>query len=547
MAQRRVSEVYADIFSADPLLLLPESQAAYGDELLHNLLIHRPRGTSNPHLVDVSSDTSLQRLKRKPAPQIDPIDPALIRRYRLSMRNREPLAEADFDELKNKTMVVRGELTEKRGQAERFIYKNHSQATASLTTNAKRAAFSSRLKIAAVGFRVLIGRSDAPAADEDLCSLPLFQDHQLPHTHDSLVDPSNVGRTVRASPDQAWDTAMIGHMRKVVERNPDVIVFPEFALPPAIAGQDRMADALKAELRGARSNPFVFAGSRHEDRYNRGLIFKKDSQNISESVWHYKRAPARSLFENIIGDIHTTVPNYKTDISFFKGGEFTIGVAICYDSFDPTTFLNLILEAAYATRESLPKILIVPSYNPSSDFVALLRDLSFLARCCVVYVNGLHGDAEMFICGIAISDLDDKLQAVIDTLDRRIAILQAAIDEERKTFSDNVTAIPGYQRTPKERAILDRMKQESAAAAELLRTLRALAASDEMEHLITIEDCPNCTGDTHNLRDRDCFRDIVYYNLNKELISSLIEFRWGYFGNEEFLPKPFRRDALNTP
>jgi hypothetical protein len=542
---RRVVDTYSNIFSADPLLLLPKNQSAYGDEILRNLLVYRPQATSKPHLIDLLSNESrglLERARSSPSkPDVD-----LVRRYHESIRDRSELAEPDFNELQKITMVVRGELTADRGKLHAFAYKNHERAMGDLKSPEAREAFARRLKIAAIGFRVMISKLENAYLNEDLCYLPQFVDEPVPKTSESRIDESKIGRTVVRTQgvSSKWDDGIIRQIAKSLHRESDLTILPEFSLPSANSRRASIVKKIKAEISKAPADHFLFAGSRHEDRYNRGLIFRKEGKETASEWWHYKRAPARGLHENILGDFHTTVPNYQTSISFSQEGKFTIGTAICYDTYDPTTFLSLVLEAAYATRENLPKIIIVPSYNPSSDFVALLRDLSFLARCCVVYVNGLHGDAEMFICGFSVSDLADKLPSVLQTLQSMQDGLAKALRDENDEFIAEAIRSPGHQRTNKQRRDRDRMKERMESVAELLSSLKRLEASGEMSHMITVEHCDDCAGDTHTKDDRDCYRDIVYYNLTKEMIAALIEFRWGYFGNEEFLPKPFQRDEL---
>jgi hypothetical protein len=70
MAQkkRKVAELYEKIFRDDPLLLLADTQRQFGDEILRNLLIFRPQGTSSPHLIDVLSPSIKQAIAPGAAP-----------------------------------------------------------------------------------------------------------------------------------------------------------------------------------------------------------------------------------------------------------------------------------------------------------------------------------------------------------------------------------------------------------------------------------------------------------------------------------------------
>jgi predicted amidohydrolase len=544
MAQKRkVAELYEEIFSLDPLLLLAETQRRFGDEILRNLLIFRPQATSSPHLIDVL----LPVAKRAASAPAKP-DASLVHKYHEAIRDRTGLEESDFRALADATMVIRGELTEERGKKHNFQYRSHQLARQSLKADKAEEAFDRRLKIATLGFRVKISKVQTPYLQEDLCPLPAFVDEVVPNTTESRLHDSHVARTVLRSKNVKadWEQAIVEHIACAVNRKADLILLPEFALPPSHNKQSTIVKNLEDELNKTTRDHFLFAGTRHEDRYNRGLVLKKEGNKISAEHWHYKRAPARGLGENVIGTPDTTVPTYATNITFQPTGTFTVGVAICYDTYDPTMFLSLVLESAYASKEYLPKILLVPAINTSQEFVALLRDLSFVARCSVIYVNGLHGDSEMFICGVRVSDLADKLTYVLQTLKDRRNHLKGQLEDEATLFLQEALKSPGHMRTQQQRAWRERIEDQLESVTELERILLLLAASGELNHMITIEDCDQCTGGTHTLPDHRCRRDILYYNLNKELISALQEFRASYFGNEEFLPKPFRRDELDA-
>jgi hypothetical protein len=76
--------------------------------------------------------------------------------------------------------------------------------------------------------------------------------------------------------------------------------------------------------------------------------------------------------------------------------------------------------------------------------------------------------------------------------------------------------------------------------------LAGLDASGELSHMITVEDCYHCTGHTHA---RETIGAVVIFSITistKGLIAALLRFRASYFGNEEFLPRPFRRDELDA-
>ena len=132
-----------------------------------------------------------------------------------------------------------------------------------------------------------------------------------------------------------------------------------------------------------------------------------------------------------------------------------IGIAVCYDAFDPTTFLSLLIQARTDGSDHVPKILLVPSFNPSRDFVALLRDLSFLARCAVVYVNALHGDAEMFVCGFSITDFANRPSEMIAMVEAEAQDYRKRIDDEQKRYDALVEAKLSHRRNRIEKREVD--------------------------------------------------------------------------------------------
>src|SRR5262249_53376938 len=125
---------------------------------------------------------------------------------------------------------------------------------------------------------------------------------------------------------------------------------------------------------------------------------------------------------------------------------YEITVAICFDVYDPTVFLSLVLKHVKNLSEYQKTIVLVPSFNPSPDFVELLRDLSFLAQCPVIYVNWLHGDARAFVCGFAISALVRRLPAVKEGIRARIAELESDVDVEQRAFAAEASRSSAYDR-----------------------------------------------------------------------------------------------------
>lgn len=113
-------------------------------------------------------------------------------------------------------------------------------------------------------------------------------------------------------------------------------------------------------------------------------------------------------------------------------------------------------------------------------------------------------------------------------------------------LAEEATKTPSHKRTPEEREWREQREEQLESVSDLEKSLTGLDASGELSHIITVEDCDHCTGHAHTPRDYRCRRDILYCNLNKALIAALLEFRASYFGNEEFLSKPFRRDELDA-
>jgi hypothetical protein len=249
-------------------------------------------------------------------------------------------------------------------------------------------------------------------------------------------------------------------------------------------------------------------------------------------------ASARNLGENILGPHHNRLPSTTALISLKDAPplRLAIAVAICYDAFDPSAFLNLVQQGHKLRGEQRAGVILVPSFNPSDDFVALLRDLSFVTQSVVVYVDGLHGNAKMFICGFAVSDFAERkpfiqkeIRRYLDTYHTK----QADIQEEMKTFEEQNRQYRSLKRQ------LGLITKRADALQELQDSLSALAISRGLDHLITVERCPDCSRKKHHQELGRCDRDILYYNLDPRFIDALRKYRQNYV-NDRYLPKSLR-------
>ncbi|WP_271600845.1 hypothetical protein [Bradyrhizobium sp. CCBAU 45384] len=411
-------------------------------------------------------------------------------------------------------------------------HKNHAKIEAGLDRWSQQ-EFDRRLRVAAIGYRVPISKLSTAELGEDLRFLAPQDD--TPVVSNEAPLPTELGRTTLAEKADIhdWHDAISALARRTLDRQSRIIVIPEFCLPP------RNSRSIAQDLRNACSNAaldyFFFAGTRHEDRYNRGLILSKRHGKTSiHDHWHYKAASARGLGENVLGRAGTTALSYETSV-MFNSDEMRVAIAICYDTYDPTTFLNVFLDAVRNQEARRPRIVLVPSFNPSPDFVALLRDLSFLARCAVVYVNGLNGDAEGFMCGFSLSDFDRRPDGIVETLLAREGALKGEINNLIAGALD-----------PNKVKQLSR-KRTQLKEVEILRgRIETLKLRGALDHIITFEDCPHCATPGALHTHRLCYRDIQYYNLDLALLSALFDFRRFYFLDEPFLPDPLRAHNLQT-
>jgi hypothetical protein len=535
MAHGDIAKRYDAIFTADPLLLKRTSQTEYSENLINHLLLKRTLNAFSPMLVNL--DDLKERKKfwtrypwEEPCPPTDVVD-----RYRASRAAREALAKNDRDALEAVAMVSRGEETEKR---KRFL--SHDSAIKKLKREKAKSKIANRLRIAAVGYRVQVSRLDGTCLmGEELSVLPIQKKKLVEPSKERAAD-IELGRTIAGHPEiiTEWKAAIKSHVEIALKRKCHFVVVPEFALPPDMSARNTIEkDLHKVSSKRGTADHFVFAGSRHEGGSNKGLVVAKLDQAPCRPWWHHKVASARGLGENIFGPFGTKRPSYAARFHIAKGEKpnFPIDIAICYDAFDPTVFLSLILQSIVITDgEVRPRIMLVPSFNTSKDFVALLRDLSFVSRSTVIYVNGLHGDAKMYVCGFAISDFMDK--AKVERMRKQLLSRATRLNARRQ----KLLTTPNLR--PKEAREVNSLNRRARAAELLELQLKALQDAGALDCLITLEDKPKSAAALGRFDPSD----LLFYNVDMGLINALVGFRADYFGSDAFLPKPFHYDALRT-
>jgi hypothetical protein len=555
---KKIVNAYDKIFSEDPLLSEERYLKEYCGRLLNNILENRTLHTAEPVQFDLHVEKDHANFDR-PAPKEPPkLKQAEIDAYRAAYLRREPfkLSKRSLDRLKDTTMVMNPRTTWKRalkklqaandtskargpqkpplGKRPEPPYPEHSEAKTDLATAAS--GMDARLRIAAVGYRVRISAipEQAPLG-EDLCMLAPIPDRPMSDQLPETVGARELGRThlTKTADLPAWQNTVERYISLAQERGSHVIFLPEFAMPAA--DKDGTFDKRIATLCGnAKYDHFVFTGSRHEGSYNRGLVFQTRDGKLNERlVWHYKVASARTLGENILGPHHNKVPSYPSYAELTSRRiELAISIALCYDAFDPSVFLRLVRQGLRLRNEAWQSSLIlVPSFNPSEVFVALLRDLSFVTRSTVVYVNALHGNAKMFICGFAVSDFIGNLEKI----KRKIAQAQKALAARRRAVGESKD---GSYRS--RRALIIEIDERSEALTDLEDALNALDASRGLDHMITVERCEECErADRQHSSLSRCERDVLYYNIDPKLLRALTRYRENFI-NDSHLPGAFR-------
>jgi hypothetical protein len=519
------------IFNRDPLLLMQSSQTTYGVTLLNNVLLSGRIRPIISRYVDLHDREARNRFAEiAPVPPPPRADLTQAYAQARALRTELKLSSADKEDLQNVSMICDTAMT-----ARRLIIKDHTDAVKGSNkrrqSKRRQSTLDRRLRIATVGFRVKISRLIGQGyLDEDLCA----------------SKEGGTARLIKHGEDK-WGDTIEAHLKQALGRDSHIVVLPEFGLPPA---DPSMPERFQARLRAAceldsKHDYFVFAGSRDDGGHSRGLIFSRKDGVVCQGWWHYKLGYAKPFDHKGFrsdNDLFATYP-----LRLFGGNRETnldVIVAIGYESFDPAVFLNLVLHTAYHQSNYEERIILVPSFNSSPEFVDFLRDVSFLAECPVVYVNGLHGDAKMFICGFSVSDLCDpqgthlvtQLSTMVDAIERRLV-------EESHLYQARGWADPSHTRTHVEQAAVVALRYRLEQLNVLQVHLADLKSRGALEDIVTVEKCERCIGRDHQ-DDYHCKTDILYYNIDMDLVHALSGFRKGYFRDDRFLPAPFRAAQL---
>jgi hypothetical protein len=555
-----VDKLYRRIFGKDPLLLRRRNQKSFGDQILRNLLVERALKSKKRKPVALDDPKSRNDFKAVPGlPETGPGD-RLKSRYDQSRRTRSTLSKSEQNALQQVTMLARGELT-----AERRL---HAYADHRIAQRALKDSFDRRLRIAAISYRVTISRIPGEGyLGEELCPLPPVLDEKSLTRFPERKATQKMRRTeILTEPAQSsWGDTIKRHVDTALTRESHIVLLPEFGLPPEhLEGETPIDETIKEVCRKYTHPFFLFSGSRHEGAYNRGFILTRTrGKPLARQWWHYKLASARSLGENIMGPQNPTIPSYKFKLPSPSGAgpglEYEIFVAICVDVFDTSTFINYVVACVEAKKNRYKTIILVPSFNPSSGFLHALRDLSFIAQCPVVYVNGLHGDAELFLYGLAVGDLTPLAKATAGTLKK--TPIMASFRKAKKIMTTRRNELhKDSRRLEKQRTEnkfepplltiveqsaqrwdqdIKKLDEQLQAIDWIQRQLDTHRKSGALKHLITVERCRDCAKPDHGEKEY-CASDILYYNLDVELLADLLRFRTWYFNDDSFLPLPFR-------
>jgi hypothetical protein len=516
-----------EIFRDDPLMLQEKNQRKYFDDLLTRMIIDRSMRVTSIVNLNQPRQAALDPSRSLPK---EPPHSKLVSDYLRSRRLRTQMPKDRWAQLKDYTMAFNAVFTEERKK-----FSPHAVANHKLKKKGVRSTLDKRLRIATVGYRIMISRLlNQGYFGEDLGVLPDFPEAAV----SDLNEASGVNYLRRTKPigDRAkWETAILTRIEAAHRSSSHIIVLPEFALPSAKTGdaltiQSRINSVTK---KFAKNDVMLFAGTRHEGLYNRGLLIWKRLKQI-EDCWHYKIASARKLGENILGPPGITMPLY---IKNFTCGGRTVAVgcmvAICYDAFDPTVFLNMLKQAVESYEHVKHLIILVPSFNTSQDFVAMLRDLSFLGRCCVVYVNGLHGDNTLYAYGFSVSEFLKKKTHTKKLMAKEIKRLEGEIDKEEARYAKAIKNDPDSDRSPAEKQRLKDNREMLTALERFQSKMSEFQSDGALDHLITIESKPAKTMQRETFGD-----DILYYNLDLGLLEALKTFRHNFFLNDKRLPSP---------
>ncbi|MDI1261782.1 MAG: hypothetical protein PS018_00810 [bacterium] len=558
------NKVVADhetIFGPDPFLMDDEAQIRYREAIIRHLLVFRSSRSTHSYDLDLHNPNSVDGFFARPGAPANPPSPDVIVRYDEARTARAAVQSRDFAVLKNFTMVSDSSLTERRRIPDG--YASHPGAIKELDARREAAqdaekggiaTFDRRLRIAVIGYRVKISTMlDKGQLDEELSIFrpPATASDTERETVANLPETGwleQLGRT-RCSEARSladWKEAICTHIRRAFQRRSHIVMLPEFALPPLEGTEEKNIedDVLSVSQGNETPDHFLVAGTRHQGSVNHALVISKRGGEVSKPFWHLKVASARGMGENILGPRGKNFPNYTVQFDIPDRGTFvaTVMVAICYDAFDPTTFLKLCRQGAltFQKNKSQHLIILVPSFNNSRDFVALLRDLSFITRSLVVYGDGLNGDAKLFFCGIALSDLYEKKAVMERKLAESIKDLTGKYARYRE--SRRATARRKQPTAEQTRDAAAKMRHKRDISSVFKEQLDALRARGALDHLVTVEPIAESKPQNPALIDDD----LLYYNIDINLLNVLKNFREDFFLNDDFLPRALQLDELAT-
>lgn len=147
--------------------------------------------------------------------------------------------------------------------------------------------------------------------------------------------------------------------------------------------------------------------------FHDSLVFQDRLHSPKHQFLVYKQNAAKKLSEYLDRREQAKFNVYVTE----KG---VVAVLICYDAYDPATFLSAmrIQGERRENRLKFPKIdiFLIPAYNSSSKFVEMCQLLSLATKSIVVYCTG-HAHVKV----------DDRIRVFIDGID---ALYRKGADEK---------------------------------------------------------------------------------------------------------------------
>jgi predicted amidohydrolase len=213
----------------------------------------------------------------------------------------------------------------------------------------------------------------------------------------------------------------------------NVICLGEFDFPPhdiegtvnppgeSASAIERHRQWITDRLMQHGKSTLVFAGSSHEwtdhGCVNTGEVFIADDDGRGLRVHHEqhrKRVAAGGLREVLTQVTSPILPYFGTSLG-------NIAVLICIDAFDPGVIMSMVASSRGIDRIGM---ILVPSYNPSEQLVLSCQQLSYLANCCVVYVNAMrtarHDKAQAFLSGIRLRTWHAQLENIVEMVKSRV-------------------------------------------------------------------------------------------------------------------------------